>query len=94
MIRYHLILLSLLNVHCEELATRQPFIYDKNGLARVNFFAKKELTYVGCMVHCQNMGGRSPPVRTKKELGDMKGILEDLSAFPSFPEKLFLSVTM
>ena len=59
----------------------------------VNFFTKKDWSYVGCMKFCQNMGGRSPPVRTKKELDDLKGMLEDLKAFPPFPQRLFLPVT-
>ena len=91
-----LIISSVLNVQCEELATKQPFIYEEvNGrdLAKVNFFTRKEWSYVGCMKFCQNMGGRSPPVRTKKELDELKGMLADLAAFLPKPERLFLSVT-
>ena len=91
-----LLIWSVLYVHCEELSTIQPFIYEDNmktGLAKVNFFTKKEWSYVGCMKHCQKMGGRSPPWRTKKEQNDMKGMLADLRAFPPFPQNLFLSVT-
>ena len=65
----------------------------KYGLAKVNFFSKEERLYVGCMKHCQKMGGRSPPVRNKTELDDMKGMLADLRTFPPFPKSLFLSVT-
>ena len=91
-----LVIWSVLYVHCEELSTIQPFIYEDNmktGLAKVNFFTKKEWSYVGCMKHCQKMGGRSPPWRTKKEQNDMKGMLADLRSFPPFPQNLFLSVT-
>ena len=41
---------SVLNVQCEELATKQPFIYEEvNGreLAKVNFFTRKEWSTVG-----------------------------------------------
>ena len=87
-----LMIWSVLNVQGVELK-KKSFIYDNKGLAKVNFFAKVSWTYVECMKHCQKMGGRSPPVRNKKELDDMKGMLNDLRAFPPFPESLFLSVT-
>ena len=86
MLLFHLMIWSLLNVHCEELVTSQPYIYDTWGYAKVNFFTKESFwTYAGCMKHCQNMGGRSPPVRTKEELDEMKGMLSDLRAFPPYP---------
>ena len=93
MIQGLLIISSVLNIQCEDPATQQPFIYYGNGVAKVNFFTKKEWSYVGCMKHCQKMGGRSPPVRTKEELDEMKGMLADLRAFTPFPDELFLSVT-
>ena len=94
------ILSPFLNVQCEELVSNaypwpqdQEFIYARNGLAKVNFFHLKE-TYVGCMKHCRIMGGRSPPVKTKKDLDDMKGMLADLRAFSaSNYSNLYLSVT-
>ena len=88
-----IICLLVLNVHCEDLVTKQPYIYDRYGLAKVNFFTREKWSYVGCMKFCQNMGGRAPPVRTKKEQYDMKGMLKNLRAFPPFPKELFLSVT-
>ena len=60
-----------MKIQCEELGTRQPFIYETWGDAKVNFFTREKWSYVGCMKFCQNVGGRSPPVRTKKELDDM-----------------------
>ena len=84
---------SVLDVQCEEIVTKQPFIYDKYGLAKVNFFTREKWSYVGCMKFCQTMGGRSPPVRTKEELDEMKGVLANLRAVTPFPKKLFLSVT-
>ena len=93
MIQYLFMIWSFSNVQCENSFTKQSFIYNSwNGLANVNFFAKKEWSYVGCMKFCQKLGGRSPPVRTEKELDDMKGMLADLREFPPFPESLFLSV--
>ena len=96
--RYKILLLYLmswfvLEVQCEEYTVKQPVIYDENGLAKVNFFTKKEWSTVGCMKHCQKIGGRSPPVRTLTELNEMKGMLKDLRAFSPSPHKLFLSVT-
>ena len=81
-----LMIWPVLNVHCEKHVTKQSFIYGDHDLAKVNFFTKESLwTYAGCMKHCQNMGGRSPPVRTKEELDEMKGMLSDLRAFPPYP---------
>merc|ERR1712218_468012 len=94
-----LVIWSALNVQCEDYATRferhakQHFIYDGNGVAKMNFFTRERWTYVRCMKFCQKMGGRSPPVRNKTEQGEMVGMLEDLRAFPHFPKELFLSVT-
>ena len=87
------IIWSSLNVQCEEIATGQPFIYNRYGHALVNFFTRKEWSYVGCMKHCQNMGGRSPSVRRKRDVDLMKAMLANLRAFPPFPKYLFLSVT-
>merc|ERR1712218_320763 len=84
---------SAFNVQCEELITRQSFIYDRRGNAKVNFFTREKWSHVGCMKFCQNMGGRSPPVRTKEELDEMKGILANLRALPPFPMSLFFSAS-
>ena len=40
---------SALNVECEKLVTKQPFIYDGNSSAKVNFFTKKRM--VICWMH-------------------------------------------
>ena len=99
MILSYLTIWSVLNVQCENLFTKQPFIYEEwNDLAKVNFFTKKQWSYVGCMKFCQKMGGRSPPVRTREELDAMAGMLIDLRAFPPFSDEyyspnIFLSVT-
>ena len=86
-----LVIWSALNVQCEELVSKQPFIYNINDIAKVNFFTKDAWSYVGCMKFCQKLGGRSPPVRTKEELDEMKGMLADLRAFPPYPVKCRLT---
>ena len=84
---------SVLNVEYYELSKKQPFIYDHHGVAKVNFFPKKEFTPVGCMKFCQSMGGRSPPLRTNEELNETYAMFADLMEFSPSPRFMFLSVT-
>ena len=85
-------LIAACKVQSEENTSKQTFIYSQ-GLAKVNFYTKKEWSYVGCMEHCKKLGGRSPPVRTLQEWLDMEGLVNDLLAFTPSPDLLFLSVT-
>ena len=95
MLLIHLLALgAFVKVQCEESWTpKQPSIFADNGLAKVNFFSRKEWSYVGCMKFCEKLGGRSPPVRSLQELDEMKGVLNDLTAVSPSPQKLFLAVT-
>ena len=94
MLIIHFLIWAFVKVQCEESWTpKQPSIFANNGLAKVNFFTRKEWSYVGCMKFCEKLGGRSPPVRSLQELDEMKGVLNDLSAVSPSPHKLFLAVT-
>ena len=94
MLIIHFLIWAFVKVQCEETGTSdQPSIFANNGLAKVNFFTRKEWSYVGCMKFCKKLGGRSPPVRGLQELDEMRGVLNDLSAVSPSPHKLFLAVT-
>ena len=85
-------LIAASEVKSEENTSNQTFIYSQ-GLAKVNFYTKKEWSYVGCMEHCKKLGGRAPPVRTLQESAEMEGMVNDLLAFTPSPDLLYLSVT-
>ena len=87
-----IIYLIACKVQCEENISKQTFIYS-HGLAKVNFYTKKEWSYIGCMEHCKKLGSRSPSVRTLQELSEMEGIVNDLLAFTPSPDLLYLSAT-
>ena len=85
-------LIAASKVQSEENTSKQSFIY-LQGLAKVNFYTKKEWSYVGCMEHCKKLGGRAPPVRTLQEWRQMEGMVNDLLAFTPSPDLLYLSET-